>query len=68
MYVATFRMILLSPFSLVNLKVEEAYFCERLVPIYHFTRRHKRVVSDIIVQYRSGPQENENEGGKNMKV
>jgi len=57
-------MILLSPFSLVNLKVEESYFCERLVPVYHFTQRHKRVVSDISVQYRSGPQEMNMRGQK----
>jgi hypothetical protein len=57
-------MIFLPPFSLVNLKVEEAYFSETLVPIYQFTRRHKRVVSDISVQYWAGPQELKMKGQK----
>jgi hypothetical protein len=43
---------------------EEAYFFERFVPLYQFTRRHKRVVSDISVQYRAALQEMKMRGPK----
>jgi hypothetical protein len=57
-------MILLPPFSLVNMKAEEVYFSEGLVPVYQFTRRHRRVVSDFSVQYRAAPQEVKMRGQK----
>jgi hypothetical protein len=61
-------MILLPPFTLVNLKAKEAYFSERLVPVYQFTRRHKRAVSDIGVQYRAAPQEVRMRGQKYKNI